>query len=407
MTNIVLKLKVVTPMFISGADQQIAELREPSIKGMLRFWYRVLYPNDLADEAEVFGGQGKEQGQSKVLLRITERKIFKGNAGDDRWHDKKVAYLGYGAIARDRAKKKSVTVRPYFNTGTSFVLTIVFRKLRGKDGQIAVLLKEDLQLRLKNAIWAWLMFGGLGARSRHGFGSLVVEEAEGMEDLPSLHIPNSDELKKTLQTFIKGFNSVSDGLPVYTHWSKKARCLIFQEPNGGEQTLETLGQTIHDLRSFKGAKKLSWVNKDHDLMRDFVDSTKGKKIAPSRAPYRAAFGLPHNYFFTSLKDGKSGEVNLMDENKKGRRASPLFFKVHQFWSIKNPHDKSKTDNKCCVIALFLPAELIPSNKKVRISTSDQGDKRNIPMKLDNDFTAIHDLLNELEKPDYDGLKVYP
>jgi CRISPR-associated protein Cmr1 len=34
------EVEVVTPMFLGGANNLEAELRVPSIKGMLRFWWR-------------------------------------------------------------------------------------------------------------------------------------------------------------------------------------------------------------------------------------------------------------------------------------------------------------------------------------------------------------------------------
>ena len=36
-------LEVITPMFIGGADKKVAEFRIPSLKGVLRFWWRALY----------------------------------------------------------------------------------------------------------------------------------------------------------------------------------------------------------------------------------------------------------------------------------------------------------------------------------------------------------------------------
>ena len=36
------RLQVVTPLFLSGADQAKAELRPPTIRGALRFWFRAM-----------------------------------------------------------------------------------------------------------------------------------------------------------------------------------------------------------------------------------------------------------------------------------------------------------------------------------------------------------------------------
>ncbi len=40
--DITAKFRIVTPMFVSGLDPKVPELRPPSIKGALRFWWRAL-----------------------------------------------------------------------------------------------------------------------------------------------------------------------------------------------------------------------------------------------------------------------------------------------------------------------------------------------------------------------------
>lgn len=380
MTEIILRLRIVTPLFISGADQQEhAELREPSIKGLLRFWYRAIYPNDPESEARIFGGQGKGQGQSRVLLRISNKTLISGTKGDQCWEGTKTAYLGYGAVNREETGefktdksgnfqtdkngnkipvKKAITTRPYIKSSSRFVLTIRFSPVpKDSSDEERKVFQED-ELRLKMALWAWLMFGGLGARSRKGFGSLIVESAEGMNDLPALKVNDRDELQASMQAFIKRIPSLPkiSGYPVYTHWSEQTRCLITGHGKSGEEALENLGRKIGSLRSYQSNDKLDWVTDDHNLMDKFVRDVR----KPTKPPLRSAFGLPHNYFFSLSK--KSGEVNFMDENgKKGRRASPVFFTVYEF----------PTSAKACIIALFLPAKLIPDNKKVRISTGEK------------------------------------
>lgn len=73
---------VTTPLFLGGADLQNGrpELRPPSIKGVLRFWWRALawsrHDGDLSKihsaEAELFGaaGDAKTGGQASFLLRM-------------------------------------------------------------------------------------------------------------------------------------------------------------------------------------------------------------------------------------------------------------------------------------------------------------------------------------------------
>jgi len=418
MTEIILKLRIVTPMFISGADQQEhAELREPSIKGLLRFWYRVIYPNNPESEARIFGGQGKGQGQSRVLLRISNKTLISGTKGDQCWEGTKTAYLGYGVINREETGefktdksgnfqtdrngnkipvKKAITTRPYIKSSSRFDLTIRFSPVpKDSSDEKRKVFQEDEQ-HLKMALWAWLMFGGLGARSRKGFGSLIVESATGLDDLPPLKLNSREALQDSIQKFIEKIPALPkiSGFPDYTHWSEQTKCLITGNGKNGEEALENLGRKIASLRSYQSNDKLAWVTDDHDLMDKFVRDVR----TPTNPPLRSAFGLPHNYFFSTSK--KSGEVNFMDVNdKKGRRASPVFFTVYEF----------PTRTKACIVALFLPAKLIPVDKKVRISTGEQ-DKPSYRYKdlaLFDDFTAITDILDEFSKTENHGLKVHP
>ncbi|MFQ3675622.1 MAG: type III-B CRISPR module RAMP protein Cmr1 [Endomicrobiia bacterium] len=42
MKTVKFECEVITPMFLCGADGRTAELRPPSIKGLMRFWWRAL-----------------------------------------------------------------------------------------------------------------------------------------------------------------------------------------------------------------------------------------------------------------------------------------------------------------------------------------------------------------------------
>jgi hypothetical protein len=62
---------IVTPLFLGGAEpNDRAELREASIKGALRFWYRAVDPDYRDLEARIFGGTRKGEGQAIFLLRV-------------------------------------------------------------------------------------------------------------------------------------------------------------------------------------------------------------------------------------------------------------------------------------------------------------------------------------------------
>ncbi len=75
-TEIEATYRVTTPMFCGGVNQQEAELRLPSFKGVLRFWWRALawsrLQGDLKaikrEEDALFGSA--DGGQARVSMRL-------------------------------------------------------------------------------------------------------------------------------------------------------------------------------------------------------------------------------------------------------------------------------------------------------------------------------------------------
>ncbi|MFQ5900776.1 MAG: type III-B CRISPR module RAMP protein Cmr1, partial [Thermodesulfobacteriota bacterium] len=66
--------KTITPMFLTGAKGE-PELRVPSIKGAMRFWWRAVRGIDdikrlNKEENEIFGGTGETEGRSKIAIRV-------------------------------------------------------------------------------------------------------------------------------------------------------------------------------------------------------------------------------------------------------------------------------------------------------------------------------------------------
>jgi CRISPR-associated protein Cmr1 len=355
-------------MFIGGANPKDAvELRAPSIKGLLRFWWRTLMYSEIngdtkklkSEESAIFGGSDKGEGQACFLIEVKEcQNLSFGNRGDERWNKSPVAYLGFGPIIRDKDIKKSITVRPYLKGG-SFTIQLRFKPLPLNSDKKSRQDYEKKILSVKKALWAMAMFGGLGSRSRKGFGSIVTECVEGMEELPPMIVKNKNELINSISSYLKEISifSIYDEYPKYTAWSDESRCIILEADRSGIDVLEWLGQKILSFRSYRCGKKFPWVVDDHNIVYNYLRNGTAPDLLIT--PKRAAFGLPHNYFFSSLNKNKQAEINYIDHGKKGRRASPLFFKIQ----------KMSGNQKACVIVTFLPAVLIPPQKKVVLSST--------------------------------------
>ena len=151
-------IEVVTPMFLGGAVTDDAELRVPSIKGMLRFWWRASCGiTDLQNmkklEDRIFGSMKGKAAFSLLVADSSkiEYQMKMNDRGESfRVHGQSasiVDYLAYG------------THKKHIMPGCSFKLKFNFYN-------------EDFKKEILNAFYFFIAFGGLGARSRNGFGSI-------------------------------------------------------------------------------------------------------------------------------------------------------------------------------------------------------------------------------------------
>src|SRR5207248_2053217 len=91
-----LELELITPLFMGGASpNERAELRAPSLKGDLRFWFRTIHPGFRDAEAPIFGSAAG--GQSPVALVVPPLQGGEEWPRDPGFRDRHpgLAYLGY------------------------------------------------------------------------------------------------------------------------------------------------------------------------------------------------------------------------------------------------------------------------------------------------------------------------
>lgn len=203
MEKIICKLEVLTPMFLGGAPQTkdgkpICELRTQSIKGVIRYWYRALVsPDRLNEEAKLFGSSNEQIGASKAKIFIDDKNdlniqkvdMTKGHT----LHDLKeytirdtvttpkgrkdiqinpLYYLAYGPAEYYKTEAKLKISRSYIKEGSRFNIKFILLRC------------EPFQLDgFYQSLCLMLNFGGLGSRSRKGFGALkLLNEEEVFKD---------------------------------------------------------------------------------------------------------------------------------------------------------------------------------------------------------------------------------
>ncbi len=180
--RILLKLETVTPLFLGGADPRGApELRAASVRGALRFWLRALLGGAIGDsnldelrkaESAVFGST--DTGTSPVVVRVrVEGKLSVDN---------------YRPLLHNPAKHFTfLGIKP----AQTFSLELIPRLSHAQVSPVVL-----------SVTALWLLLGGLGKRSRRGFGTLRLRQ--GPEDMPLS--PNAykdvEEFEKALRQSI-------------------------------------------------------------------------------------------------------------------------------------------------------------------------------------------------------------
>jgi CRISPR-associated protein Cmr1 len=365
--------RVTTPLFLGGADMgKTAELRPPSLKGLLRFWFRAValprlgtFPRVWEAERSLFGSTEK---QANFLLSVVARHATPARKP---WRSRGaaygMAYLGYGVV-----DSRGRPVRPYLEPGGRFTVRLLLKK--GIEKQEITFLEQSLK--------ALGLFGGAGARSRKGFGSLSIESLclDGREiwNRPA----NADELRQVIRNFLTDgihINQASDRKPPYTAFGSDTKVYIIKTDGDALTLLDEIGKELLRYRSYGrqtgGKHVLSWGELaeqnfagDHDVIWDYLN---GGPI--TRHPRRVVFGLPHNYFFQSSKQRATVEaVNLK------RRASPLFIHIHAL-----------ANGQYVAVLVLVPAVFLPSAEEIKVT----GGKRSVEVFCNVDFGIIEEFLN--------------
>ena len=300
-TTITATYRIVTPMFCSGADQQKAEFRLPSFKGALRFWWRSLMWGKVQDvvelrkrEAELFGSSDSKTGQSKIRLRMIAPQLR--SETQNKWNQGQwQAYAGYGLIETTGGLR-----RDYVCAGQTFDV-----ELRWNAAMRS--LSSAQQAEVIDALIALGVAGGLGGRSRKGWGSLQLTSLSGSAEwqAPTTSGELADELTRLFTP-----PQPSSRQP---HWTGTCNA-----------TRIGVGPL---LRGADVAHR--WISERY---RESVRSQDPKRD-------REAFGLPRN---------NAGR------NQNARRASPLFIHVHEF------HDGRAVPVVVCLPSDFLPDQTQPS-----------------------------------------------
>ncbi|WP_169713781.1 type III-B CRISPR module RAMP protein Cmr1 [Paludifilum halophilum] len=321
--SLTVQFQTVTPMFLSGADQRKAEIRIPSLKGALRFWYRAVDPDYIRHEPILFGNGGKGGGQSRFWMKLNTPMRPQSEEWDKSKGQKPgLAYLSF-SLGQGR--------KYLFPRKESVEITICRRRI-ASDSREAY---EADWKRLMAAVWLLGHVGGLGARSRRGFGSFALKgmESDSEELKQILHLPVAHR-EKTPQAWMHGFQ---DGL---------------QQIRDGFPGRPTADHTVIDRNSTFHLHPEGFATWDEAMnyMGILLQNNRKKDTGQGRWSHAASFGMP-----------------LMIKNRgtykpKGyeRHASPVWMRVVRIGDTYHPF--------IAVLSTFSELTAV-GNKKEKLSVS--------------------------------------
>ena len=159
--TIIRQYELLTPLFGGGVKANVVDVDNPirgtAVRGHLRFWWRATRGLQFAGNWEKLKAKedkiwGSTKSRSKIVITVIESECRNmtnvNNLGE------KLRYAAFPLIEANGNVYKDVT----------FTLRIDCPK--------------EYRPELKAALWAWETFGGIGARTRRGFGALHCTDVD-------------------------------------------------------------------------------------------------------------------------------------------------------------------------------------------------------------------------------------
>jgi len=228
-------LETVTPLFLGGSEPRgKPELRAPSFRGVMRFWLRALLGGVLGDDTkQIFRHEstvfGSTDHSSPVVVRIPVQRL-ETDGYNPLLHHKETRFRFQG-----------------FKPDQKFTLTLLARG-------------EDAFEQAIKALHLLCLLGGLGRRSRRGFGSLQVVGG----DLPALNAGTPDELRETLEkrlneiigSAFEPLDSVPSFPTLHPNWAQVKVCRT--EFDGWEKAIKCVMEKAHEHKN----PALGWAGRE-------------------------------------------------------------------------------------------------------------------------------------------------
>ncbi len=353
-TTFVRAYELITPLFGGGVEpaqaDPISSVRATEVRGQLRFWWRAT--------------RGGQFGRDVTSLKTAEDLLWgsasgSGSAGPSRV-DVQLTLDARGKpyTAVDRQGRSSNARGEQLNIGHPSSIdsyaAFPLNSMRGATVlqdvrfSISVAVHEapeaaakagftgPLAFEIAAALWAWGTLGGIGARTRRGFGALRLRGVGSGEqlDLPPTTSAGAREwLRERLDTYVVA-GTWPEQVP---HLERDHTALRVLDNPTGSDGMRTWRFLIDKLKAFRQQRPINgnrpgrnrWPEQDEvRRLTGFRSGRHTDEISRVRKFPRAAFGLPLiiQYKRDDQEDGDPRGNNTVNVPGKERFASPLLLR---------------------------------------------------------------------------------
>jgi len=250
------KYQLITPLYGGGVtpteSDPITVVRATEVRGHLRFWWRAYHAGKYGDlaslkeaEDELWGAAAKKEDKQK-------KENEQNKEAQDNGQDKKVkprptvqmeikvdkpgndldAYSviertnNYGELWYQVREKPPVPLYAVFPLQPQQEELNDWNPETDKEKQVrdgvfftlTIFFPEEKKDEVEAALWAWETFGGIGARTRRGFGALrlLFIDGKGNTDLPDLNTQTPEEWIKEKLKKLFAAGTYPSGMPRLT-----------------------------------------------------------------------------------------------------------------------------------------------------------------------------------------------
>jgi CRISPR type III-B/RAMP module RAMP protein Cmr1 len=380
------QFEILTPCFCGGAEPlQRAEIRAASIRGQLRWWFRVLggfksplLPTDACrQEKQIFGAAAGESGYAgQLIVRVTD------------CSDPSVEPMS----AKDLGNNENYLLFPLRETNSSQPRRGVFGDFDAKtkrygNFRLEVLWRGNPSLAadIESLVTVFANLGALGFRSRRATGALTLThhimslavaldrfQLKNSIDVRALSASDAQSSIRTLADWLKGWRQHGQMSGIWRWIDPKDR-----KKGAKWFPISPAAQAANRL-----APGFKFARRDHNEGLD-VEGTGGPNPDPENPEgklgqtFRPALGLPIIQTFSSLGSAKDGPKRAVvnweypaSGEKNGRFASPVLLRPHR-----------DAQGNWHALVIFVDAHKWPVGHKVQLTARGNTEERSVSLDL--------------------------